>query len=189
MRTMMILAAATMLAACGGNKDAAADGKGGTATVSTAPVKRQPGSWGQTIQITRLEGAGVNDHAKQAMQQMFDAFGKMTVCVTPEAAAKEDLSANMEKLGAQGADCKVERKSVVGEKLDFAATCNKNGETMKVAMTGTSGATAQDMTISVEPVNNKAISGMTMRVAAKRRGECTSSDIRLPEGGAAKAGA
>lgn len=188
MRTVVILAAATMLAACGGNKDAAADGKGGTAAAaSTAPVKRQPGSWGQTIQIVRLEGAGVNDQAKQGMQQIFDGLSKMTVCVTPEAAAQEDFSKNMEKLGAQGGECSVERKSVVGQKLDFAATCKKNGETMKVAMTGTSGATAQDMTITVQPVGNPAITTMEMRVAAKRNGECTSSDIRMPAAGATPA--
>ena len=157
--------AAVLLAGCG----------------SKEPVKRQPGSWGQTIQIVRLEGKGLDASAKQQMQQMFDMFGKMTVCVTPEQAAKEDVAKNMEKLGAGGGDCAIEKKQASGETVDFAATCKKNGETIKLSMAGTSGATRQDLTIKVAPADQSVASGMEMHVVAERRGECTANDIRMPD--------
>ena len=174
MRAITILATATMLAACG-------------SAASDTPVKRQPGSWGQTIQIVRLDGKGLDASAKQQMQQMFDMFGKMTVCVTPEQAAGEDVGKNMEKLGAGGGECKVEKQRVAGETVDFAATCKKNGETIKLAVAGTSGSTKQDLTIKVTPAGQTVASGMEMHVTAERRGECTANDIRVPDNAAAPA--
>lgn len=165
MRTTAMVLAAMLLAGCG----------------SKEPVKRQPGSWGQTIRIVRLEGKGLDATAKQQMQQMFDLLGKMTVCVTPEQAAKEDIAKNMEKLGASGGECKVEKQVISGETIDYAATCKQNGETVRVAMSGTSGATKQDMTIKVEPAEQSVPQGMEMRVIAERRGACTANDIRVPD--------
>lgn len=171
MRTITMLAVTAGLAGCGG-------------AASQAPVKRQPGSWGQTIQIVRLEGKGLDASAKGQMQQMFDMFGKATVCVTPEAAAKEDVQKNMEKLGAGGGECTIDKREFAGETVDFAATCRKTGETIRMAVSGTSGATKQDLTIKVAPADQKVPSGMEMHVVATRRGECTASDIRVPDNAA-----
>lgn len=174
MRMTPALVAAMVLAGCG----------------SKEPVKREPGSWGQRIEIVRLDGKGLDASARQQMQQMqqmFDMLGKITVCVTPEQAAKEDVARNMEKLGAGGGECKVDRQTISGETVDYAATCKQNGETVRLAMTGTSGATRQDMTIKVEPSDQSVKQGMEMRLVAERRGECTASDIRMPDNGAAPA--
>jgi type II secretory pathway component PulK len=165
MRTTAVVLAAMLLVGCG----------------SKEPVKRQPGSWRQTIRIVRLEGKGLDASAQQQMQQMFDLFGKMTVCVTPEQAAKEDVAKNMEKLGASGGTCTVEKQTISGETVDYAATCKQNGETVRIAMAGTSGATKQDMTIKVEPADQTVKQGMELRVIAERRGDCTANDVRVPD--------
>ena len=146
------------------------------------PVKRQPGSWGQKIRIVRFEGKDVDARAKEGMQRMFDMMSGMTMCVTPELAAREDTGKSLEQLGGQGRDCTIEKREISGETVNFAAVCKRGAKTVRMTGKGTSGATAQDLTMMVESIDaaGKAEGVMEMRVIADRRGDCTAKDVRAP---------
>jgi hypothetical protein len=164
-KTMMTAAvAAMMLAGCA---------KG------PAP-KREPGSWSQTMELKRFEGKDA-DKAKAALGQMFAAMSSATICYTPEMAAKEDPTANLEKLGSGGGTCTFDKKSADGGALDIAGTCKDTaGKTAKITATGTLGTTDQDVTMTVEGFDAYGAKEglMEIRVHSVRQGECTAKDMR-----------
>jgi len=169
------VAALSLLSACG--------------TKSDAPVKREPGSWSSRITIAKLEGKDVTPQTRAGMQQMFDAMSRMTVCVTPEAAAREDIGRNLE--GASGAgNCTFDKRELNGEAISFSGTCGDATHKVRMSATGTSGATAQDMTMKVEPLNaSGAPEGiMEMHVVTTRSGACKPTDITPPAAPAAPSG-
>lgn len=146
------------------------------------PPKRQPGSWAQTMELKRFEGKDA-DKAKVALGQMFAAMNTVTVCVTPEMAAKEDPTANLEKLGSGGGTCTFDRKSAAGGTLDVAGTCkDQAGKSAKITATGTLGATDQNINMIVEGFDpSGAKEGlMEIQVHSVRKGECTASDVKAP---------
>ncbi len=148
------------------------------------PPKRQPGSWTQTMELKQFEGKDA-DKAKAALGQMFAAMNAVTVCVTPEMAAKEDPTANLEKLGSGGGTCTFDRKSAAGGTLDIAGSCkDAAGKTAKITATGTITATDHDVNMTVEGFDpSGAKEGlMQVRVHSVRKGECTASDIKMPAG-------
>ena len=145
------------------------------------PPKREPGSWSQTMELKRFEGKDA-DKAKVALGQMFAAMNSVTVCVTPEMAAKEDPTANLEKLGSGGGGtCTFDKKSVAGGSLDIAGTCKDTaGKTAKITATGTIASGEQDITMVVEGFDPYGAKEglMEIRVHSLRKGECTASDAR-----------
>lgn len=178
-RTIALSFAATLLLT--GCSDAGKDGPA---------VKRQPGSWQQKIEIIKLEGPGVKPEDKAKMQQMFGMMGGISVCLTPEAAAQENVAADASKMGSSGTDCSFERQEIKGNTVDFAMTCKiASGEVMKMTGKGTTGATSQDMTVtqSVTKADGSAAGSMVMRVTGTRKGECTASDITPPPAAAPEA--
>lgn len=167
----------SLLAACG--------------TKSDAPTKRQPGSWSSKITIVKLEGKDVTPQTKAGLQQMFDAMSSMSICVTPEAAAQEDLGRNLEKASGAGHNCQFDKRDLSGEMVSFSGSCGEAGHKVRLTATGTSGATAQDMTMKVEPLGaSGAAEGiMEMHVVTTRSGACKPTDITPPAAPAAPAGA
>lgn len=148
---------------------------------SGPPPKRQPGSWSQQIELKRFEGKEA-EKAKAGLAQMFAMMSAMSVCVTPEMAAKEDATANLEKLGG-GGNCTFDKKSVAGGNLDISGTCkDPSGKTAKITATGTMGASDQDYDMTVEGFDpTGAKEGlMEMRIHAVRNGECTAKDMKAP---------
>ena len=145
---------------------------------SGPPPKRQPGSWSQTFEVKRVEGANA-DQNKAALTQLFGVMNATTVCVTPEWAEKEDPTANLEKLGGGGGTCTFEKKSVAGGNLDVAGSCkDAAGKSAKIVATGTLGATDQDMSMTVEAYDAYGAKQglMEMRIHSVRRGDCTAAD-------------
>ena len=181
MRTAMVVGAALLVAACG-NKD---KGSAGAATGGGAPVKHQPGSWTNKIEITKLDaGPGVDSSkVKAGLQQVFDAASGNSICITPEVAEKDNPAANIERMAAQGKKCDFSRKVADGERLDFAGICSDaNGTKVRIAITGTNGATAQDLTVVSEPVDPTGATrgSMEMHVASHRTGDCKPGDMKAP---------
>jgi hypothetical protein len=149
-----------------------------------APVKRQAGSWSQKIEILKLEGKGATPETKAQMQKMFDSMSGMSVCVTPAAAAKEDLGKAMEQMAARGQNCTFDKKDVSGGTIGISALCKQpTGGTVKMTITGTNAATVQDMTMQTEGYDaGGAKQGtMQMHIRSTRSGECKPSDITPPE--------
>jgi hypothetical protein len=178
---MLAVASSLILAACGDK--AATDGEAGKAASNEPPEKRQPGSWGQKIEIVKLEGEGVTPEAKAQMQQMFSALSGMTVCLTPEAAKQEDMAKNLSDMGSRGENCTFDKQNFSGKNVEFSALCKGDGgKTMNMSAKGTSGATAQDITMTI--LANKADGSkegeMVMRITSERKGDCGPNDITPP---------
>jgi hypothetical protein len=191
MRAMVFVmgAGALALAACGDTaKDAG--GGGGAVAASGEPVKRQPGSWSTKIEVVKLEGPDVKGGEKEQLQAMMNMMGNVSICLTPEAVAAEDLSKNLEQMGAQGGECKFAERAIKGNSISFAATCKTgDGGTAQMKASGTNSATAQDFTISTvaTKADGKPAGEMVMRITGQRTGECKPSDITppaLPKAGA-----
>jgi hypothetical protein len=158
----------SLLAACGARDD--------------KPVKREPGSWSTKITIGKLEGKGVTAQTKAGLQQMFDAMSSMSVCVTPEASAREDIGHNIENASGAGRNCQFDKRDLAGETISFSGTCSDGTRKVRMTATGTTGATAQDMTMTIEPLGtNGAPEGiMEMHMATTRSGACKPTDITPP---------
>lgn len=188
-RMFGLLAATAMLllTACG---EKAADGSaaGGAISDSSAPVLRQPGSWSSKIEIVKLEGPGMKGTEKAEMQAMMNMMGSVSICLTPEAVAQEDVTKNLEQMGSQGGECTFDKKDVSGNRVSFAATCKmRDGASTKLSAEGKNDATSQDFTISssgTKPDGTPA-GEMVMRVTGKRTGECKPGDITPPTPNAA----
>lgn len=176
MRRLVILAlsASVALSGCGGG------GIGGSS--AEPPVKRQPGSWQNKMQIVRLEGPDVKPEMREQMQKMMDMMGSISVCMTPEAIAAEDPSKNLEKQ-AGGNNCTFDKKNISGETVEFSGTCTgPQGNKMKMTAKGKNAATETDMTMIIEPLkaDGSPEGVMEMRVTAKRTGECKPGDFTPP---------
>lgn len=182
MKKSLMLAVATgfclTLAGCGDN--AAKDG--GSTAAKTPVEKPKPGSWSSKVEVLDIKGEGVPANAKDEMNQMFAAVGGVGVCITPEAAADDDIAKKMSEMGAQGQDCTIENDNNSGTKVDFAATCKSPGRQMKMVAKGTSGATAQDVTMTMTSFKADGAEEGTivMRVSSARKGECGPTDITPP---------
>lgn len=168
--------AALALAGCNGA------GSGNSATAAKVePIKRQPGSWTSKIDITKLEGADVKPGQREQMQQMFAMFSGISVCVTPEAAAQEDVSKNIES-SAGARECTFDKREFTATSMEFSGTCDRDGGKVRMTAKGTNSATAQDVTMTIEPLDAAGKPGglMEMHVTSQRTGECTSKDFTPP---------
>lgn len=166
-------------------------GCGGSGVTAEQPIKRQPGSWSSKIEITRLEGPDVKPGQREQMQQMFDMMSKMSVCVTPEAVAKEDMSADLKnKLGGNGA-CTFDKQDMAGADIGFSGTCKgPMGNSTRITATGKNSATQQEMTVTAEQLDptGKSIGKMEMHALNSRSGDCKPSDVTPPPAAGNSAG-
>lgn len=169
MRTFIALTgSAVLLAACGQS--------------SSAPVKRQPGSWSQKIEIAEFSGPGVTPEQKTQMQQMMNMASGVTICITPELAAAEDVEKNLTNMGGQQAKCTVGKKNISGSVISFTADCkDPSGKTTRVTAEGTTAPTEQNIKMSIESVGDTKDGGkLVMNIAAKRNGECKPGEMTPP---------
>jgi hypothetical protein len=151
-----------------------------------APVKRQPGSWSQKVEIVRLDGKSNPPEARAQMQKMFDMMSSMSICLTPEAAAKEDVAKEMGKMSSGGSKCTFDKQDLTGQTVALSGTCEApKGRSLKIQMNGSSTATAQDVTMKMERFTAGASEGvMEMRVRSSRTGDCKPGDVTPPAKGA-----
>lgn len=174
---MLAIASSLVLAACG---DGAKDG--GSSAAKSPPEKPQAGSWTSKIEVVDIKGEGVPANAKDQMNQMFAGLSGISVCLTPEAVAEEDIAKKLSRMGSQGQDCTIDSDKNSGKTVDFAATCKSPGRQMKMAAKGTSGATAQDVTMTMTSLeaDGSEEGTIVMRVTGERKGECGPNDITPP---------
>uniref|UniRef100_UPI0035CC2EBA DUF3617 domain-containing protein n=1 Tax=uncultured Sphingomonas sp. TaxID=158754 RepID=UPI0035CC2EBA len=154
----------------------------------SGPIKRQPGSWSQKVEIVKLEGKGATPETKAQMQKMFDSMAAMSVCLTPAAAAKEDFSKAMEQMASRGQNCTFDKKDVTGGTINVSATCKQaTGGTVKMTITGTNSATAQALTMQTEGYDAGSVKQgtMQMKITSTRSGDCKPGDITPPDAPAA----
>lgn len=181
MRALAFLmsAAVLTLSACGDSATA----PDSSVKASSEPVKRQPGSWSTKIEIVKLEGPEVKGGEKEQLQAMMNMMGNMSICLTPEAIAAEDIGKNLEQMGSQGGECTISERNISGNSIKYAATCKTgDGGSAKMTANGSNSATAQDFTVATvaTKADGKPAGEMVMRITANRTGECKPGDITPP---------
>ncbi len=168
MRTIIVLAGTALLVTACGKGD-------------SGPVKRQPGSWSQKIEIVEFAAPGVRPEQKAQMQQMMNMMAGVSVCITPALAAQENPERNLTAMGGSQDSCKVVDKKFSGGKIAFTANCSQAGKNVKLTANGTSGATEQNIKMTVESVGAQNDgSKLVMNVSAKREGACKPGEFTPP---------
>jgi hypothetical protein len=173
------LAAAILLAACGGDADTNDDGAVSgeeVAAEAAGAIKPQPGQYRTSYEMLEFNMPGAPDAVKQQMQAQMGGAAEVakpiTSCLTPEQAAAngpEQMAKNM----AEG-NCTVARFDVSGGSISADMQCTvANGTTNHVLMDGQMTATSSTMTMT----NDMDLQGagkvqIKSRITSERIGDC-----------------
>ena len=131
----------------------------------------RPGKWQSRVTIEKFELPGAPPEAAAAMRGMHERAQVHESCLTPEEAKrpKEDFFAG------SGKNCRYERFDMGDGKIDAVMRCTGEGVAQTMAMQGTYSPESYQMRMSMEAKAGSGPPGamtMTMRVDAKRIGEC-----------------
>lgn len=131
----------------------------------------RPGKWQSTVKIDEFKLAGAPPEAASAMRGMTERAQVNESCLTAEDAKKpkEDFFAGENK------NCRYDRFSMGGGRIDAVMTCSGEGMAQTMTMQGTYSPDAYQMRMSMKADAGAGPPGgmtMTMRVDAKRIGEC-----------------
>jgi hypothetical protein len=167
MRISIFLIGATALAltACSSGSDEAAS--------SAGPIKREAGSWKNTIVLQEFNVPGAPPELQSMMQNMMTAASKEEICLTPEQATKEDIAAELAK--SQSAEkCEFTKREVGGGAINVEATCKgQGGAPLKMTMTGKSAKTKTEVQMTMAgqgPTGADMV--MTLSMGSERTGPC-----------------
>jgi len=173
------LAAALLLAACGGDADTDNDGAVSSEEVvaeAAGSIRLQPGQYRTSFETLEFNVPGMPEEVKRQVQAQMggaaDARRTTTYCLTPEQAeanGAEQMAKNM----AQG-NCTVARFDVSGGALSTEMQCTgANGATSHVVMDGQMTSTSSTMTMTNE-MDMPGMGKMQMKVRAtsQRIGDC-----------------
>jgi len=173
------LAAAILLAACGGGADADKDAEGKIAgegpVVAAGTIKPQPGQYRASYEFAGFDIPGAAEDVKQRAKSLMggeqEVAQPITFCLTPEAAAKgpEDLIKNT----AQG-NCTFARFDVAGGTISADMQCTgPDGVTTHVVMDGQATTTGSTMTMTQDLVLPRVgTAQVKSRVTSVRIGDC-----------------
>jgi hypothetical protein len=131
----------------------------------------RPGKWESRVQIEEFDLPGAPPEAKTAMRGMHEQAMVSESCLTPEEAKrpKEDFFAGKDK------NCRYDHFTMGNGKIDAAMKCTGEGMAQTMAMQGSYSPEAYQMRMSMKADAGVGPPGgmrMTMRVDAKRIGEC-----------------
>ena len=171
------LALSLPLAACGSEPEVSAtnasvedvaeqvaDAGGGDSLV-------RPGKWQSRVRIEEFKLPGAPPEAASAMRNMHERAQVYESCLTPEDARrpKEDFFAGANK------NCRYHHFNMGDGKIDALMNCTGEGMSQTMTMQGTYSPEAYQMQMSMKAQAGSGPPGgmtMTMRVEAKRIGEC-----------------
>ena len=131
----------------------------------------RPGKWESRVQIEEFELPGAPPEAKSAMRSMHERAQVYESCLTPEDARrpKEDFFAGANK------NCRYHHFKMGDGQIDAMMNCSGEGMSQTMTMQGTYSPEAYQMQMSMKAQAGAGPPGgmtMTMRVEAKRIGEC-----------------
>jgi hypothetical protein len=131
----------------------------------------RPGKWESRVQIEEFDLPGAPAEAKAAMRGMHDQAMVSESCLTPEEAKrpKEDFFAGKDK------NCRYDHFTMGAGKIDAAMKCTGEGMAQTMVMQGSYSPEAYQMRMSMKADAGVGPAGgmkMTMRVEARRVGEC-----------------
>ena len=176
-RFVIAIACALPLAGCNSEPEVRAENASvGEVAEKVAEAGRgesfvRPGKWQSRFEIEKFEIPGAPPEAADAMRSMAHRAQVNESCLTPEQAKrpKEDFFAG------EGKNCRYERFTMGNGKIDAVMKCSSQGMAQTMAMQGTYGPDAYQMRMSMDAKAGSGPPGgmtMTMRVDAKRIGEC-----------------
>ena len=174
------LAAAILLAACGGGGDADADGDSAVsgeevAAEAAQAIKPEPGQYKTSYELLEFDVPGMPDAVKQQMQAQMGGAAEVargiTYCLTPEDIASQGSQQMVQNM-AEG-NCTFAKYDVSGGTVSADMQCTgPDGTTNHVLMEGQMTSTGSTMTMTTE----QAIAGrqvhMKTRVTSERTGDC-----------------
>lgn len=177
-RVAILIACAVPLAACSSEPEVTAR-NASVAEVANKVAEAggsgafvRPGKWQSTVTVEKMEVPGMTPEMAERMKTMMadrHAAGTET-CLTPEDVKrpKEGFFAGDNKT------CRYDRFTMADGKIDAQMTCAQDGAGQKMVMTGTYGPNDYAMRMSMAATGAAAERGMdmTMRVEARRIGEC-----------------
>jgi len=173
------LAAAILLAACGGGEtDADGDGELSAEEVAAEAegmVQPRPGQYRTTLELVEFDAPGMPDSAKQQLQQAFEsglAEGN-TFCMTEAEAAENGPREIVENLAES--DCEMKTFQVSGGSVVAEMQCaSQGGGSQTVKMEGQMTAESSTMTMDMsQEMAGMGAMNMKMRVNSERIGDCT----------------
>jgi hypothetical protein len=177
------LAAAILLAACGGNADTAADAEGDAAGADNSAlagaaggIRLQPGLYRTSFEQLEFNVPGMSDAVKQQMQATMGGAAEVakpiTYCFTPEQAAANGPE-EMAKKMAEG-NCTVARFDVSGGSISSEMQCTgADGVTTNVLMDGQMTPTGSTMTMTQKmQLRGDTTVEIKSRVTTERVGDC-----------------
>jgi hypothetical protein len=134
----------------------------------------RPGQWEQSVTLVNIEAPNMPAEAKQYMQRAMDKVQVHNVCLTKEQAEnpREDFFTGADK------NCTYEHFNWGDGKIDLKLICKHEQATTTMAMAGTY--TPDNYVLTMTSTNNAAGAAgdmtMTMKVDAKRVGDCDGKD-------------
>ena len=131
----------------------------------------RPGKWSSQVKIEEFAMPGAPPEAASAMRNMTNQPQAYESCLTPEEAKrpKEEFFAGANK------NCRYDRFTMGGGKIDAVMRCTEQGMAQTMAMQGSYGPNSYQMQMSMKAQGGPGpTDGMTMkmRIDAKRVGEC-----------------
>lgn len=185
MRVPTMMLAAALLAGCGGG-----DGTVEAENASVEEVQQKlreaggseafvdPGRWEQKATLVDIDVPGMPAEMKAGMQKAMGTSQTQVACLTPEEAKnpREDFFAGADK------SCRYENFRWGDGKIDVRMLCAGEGREQRMSLNGTYSRDSYQMEMQVEGQGEGGASDpmkqmtMTMRVEARRVGECTGQE-------------
>lgn len=129
-----------------------------------------PGKWQQTVSLLKIDAPGMPPEAREMMSQAMGKAQVHEICLTPEQAKspKEDFFTGADR------NCRYEHFNWGNGKIDLKLNCKHPNATQTMAMVGTYSPQAYTMTMTATNVGARPEEQMTMtmKVDAKRVGDC-----------------
>lgn len=161
------------LAACGQSGDgngAAGTGSAGIGPLGgggTAAATIQPGQWETTLQVEAANIPNLPPGVTPPRMQPITT----NMCITPEQAANPGADA-MTGNAQQESGCRTENFSFANGRIQGTSVCERNGVQARTTMTGQYTPTSYEMTMQTETNAGGQQQSSTMRVTARRIGDC-----------------
>lgn len=172
------LAAAILLAGCGGDADTDGDGAVSSEELTAeaaGAIQPQPGQYRTSYELLEFDVPGMPESLKAQMQAQMGGAAEVAkpiiTCLTPEQ-ARANGAEELAKQMAEG-NCTVARFDVSGGAISSEMQCSgADGVTTRVVMDGQMTATSSTMTMTSET----EMQGQTIRTKARatseRIGDC-----------------
>lgn len=184
MRLLVLLAGVELLGACGPSEPDVdvKNASVGEVAKEVADASRgggsmmRPGRWESTMQIESFEAPGMPAQAKEAMKRLNADNKVFATCLTEQDVKRpnEDFFARTEN------SCRYDRFTMGDGKIDAVMRCGREGMNQVMELDGSYSADSYTMRMSSKSAGAGPVGSvtMTMRVDAKRVGECTGEEER-----------